>query len=135
MRIALVLILAAGTTSAQTCEIDLAAVEARIAELENNYGIVVSTVGCIVPTRPAHEIMCTAAENPKDDLWQMGRLDDLAWLHAVENATGQEVDSAKPPRDTDFLAKRDACTDVACLCKIFIEHTNASLGGSSPYPQ
>ena len=26
-----------------------------------------------------------------DTLWRMGRLDDLAWVHAVENATGQQV--------------------------------------------
>lgn len=135
MRIALALILATGTASAQTCEIDLAAVEARIAELEANYGLVVSTVGCIVPTRPGHRIMCAAAKDPKNELWLMGQLDDLAWLYAVENATGQEVDSANPPRDSDFLATRDACTDEACLCDALIRHTNDSLGGTSPYPQ
>lgn len=28
--------------------------------------------------------------------WRMGRLDDLAWVYAVENATGQEVDLTNP---------------------------------------
>ncbi len=65
----------------------------------------------------------------------MGRLDDLAWVAALENATGQEVDLTNPPRDLDFLAARDACTDAACLCAVLIDHTNASLGGFSPYPQ
>ena len=135
MRLALALFLAAGTASAQTCGVDLAAVEARFAELEDNYGRVASTVGCIVPTRPGHRVMCAAAEDPKDDLWLMGQLDDLAWLYAVENATGQEVDAASPPRDADFIARRDACTDAACLCEALIQHTNDSLGGTSPYPQ
>jgi hypothetical protein len=137
MRPALLLLctLPALPLQAATCGIDLAAVEARIAELEPNYGLVLSDIGCDVPTVPSHILMCTDAEDPGADLWRMGRLDDLAWVYAVENATGQQVDHANPPRDNDFLAVRDACTDAACLCTALIEHTNASLGGTSPYPQ
>lgn len=135
MRLALVLALTAGTAAAQTCEVDLAAVEARIADLEPSYGMVLSDIGCDAPTVPAHILMCDSAETPNAPLWRMGRLDDLAWLYALENATGQEVDETNPPRDADFLARRDACTDDSCLCDVLIEHTNASLGGTSPYPQ
>lgn len=135
MRLALILVLTAGTASAQTCEIDLSAVEARIADLEPSYGMVLSDIGCDAPTNPAHVLMCDAAETPDAPLWRMGRLDDLAWIHAVENATGQDVDEANPPRDEDFLSRRDACTDEACLCEVLIQHTNDSLGGTSPYPQ
>lgn len=138
MKPVLTLTLAALTTlpaHAQTCGIDLAAVEARIVDLETRYGIVISTIGCITPVLPGHKAMCAAADSPDDDLWSMGRLDDLAWLYAVETATGQEVDPGSPPRDTDFLAARDACTDAACLCAALIQHTNDSLGGTSPYPQ
>ena len=137
MRLALpaLLIALAGTASAQTCEIDLAAVEARIAELEPSHGMVLSDIGCDAPTNPAHVLMCDAAEAPDATLWRMGRLDDLAWVYAVENATGQDIDETNPPRDTDFLARRDACTDAACLCDVLVEHTNDSLGGTSPYPQ
>lgn len=135
MRLALVLALTAGTAAAQTCEVDLAAVEARIAGLEPSYGMVLSDIGCDAPTVPAHILMCDSAETPNAPLWRMGRLDDLAWLYALENATGQEVDETNPPRDADFLARRDACTDDSCLCDVLIEHTNASLGGTSPYPQ
>jgi hypothetical protein len=135
MRFALILVLTAGTASAQTCEIDLSAVEARIADLEPSYGMVLSDIGCDAPTNPAHVLMCDAAETPDAPLWRMGRLDDLAWIHAVENATGQDVDEANPPRDEDFLSRRDACTDEACLCEVLIQHTNDSLGGTSPYPQ
>jgi hypothetical protein len=135
MRLALALILAAGTATAQTCQIDIAAVEARIAELEPSYGLVLSDIGCDAPTVPAHVLMCDDANRSASRLWRMGRLDDLAWVHAVENATGQDVDETNPPRDADFLAKRDACTDEACLCDVLVDHTNASLGGTSPYPQ
>lgn len=135
MRLALVLALTAGTAAAQTCEVDLAAVEARIADLEPSYGMVLSDIGCDAPTVPAHILMCDSAETPNAPLWRMGRLDDLAWLYALENATGQEVDETNPPRDADFLARRDACTDDSCLCDVLIDHTNASLGGTSPYPQ
>lgn len=138
MTLRLAFALAATTTaaSAQTCNVDLAAVEARIAELEPRYGLVLSDIGCDMNTNPARVLMCASAEDPMDaPLWRMGRLDDLAWVYAVENATGQEVDLANPPRDEDFLAARDACTDAACLCATLIEHTNASLGGTSPYPQ
>ena len=128
--------LAALPVQANVCGIDAAAVEARIAELETRYSRVLSDIGCDVNTVPARQIMCDSAETPQDDtLWRMGRLDTLAWVYAVENATGQEVDHENPPLDQDFLAARDACTDAACLCEVLIEHTNASLGGTSPYPQ
>ena len=127
--------LAALPAHAQPCGTDLAAVEARIAELEPSYGPVLSDIGCEAPTNPAHKLMCDTAEQPGGELWRMGRLDDLAWVYAVENATGQEVDLTNPPRDENFLATRDACTDETCLCAALIDHTNASLGGTSPYPQ
>lgn len=120
---------------AASCGVDLAAVEARIAELEGRYSLILSDIGCDLPQLDAHQLMCTAAETPGDDLWRMGRLDDLAWVYAVENATGQEVDLTNPPRDEAFIAARDACTDAACLCSVLTEHTNGSLGGTSPYPQ
>ena len=137
MRLPLILALVslAASATAQTCEVDLSAVEAKIADLEPSYSLVLSDIGCDAPTNPAHILMCNAAQTPNAPLWRMGRLDDLAWVYAVENATGQETDHTNPPRDDDFLAKRDACTDEACLCDALIQHTNDSLGGTSPYPQ
>jgi hypothetical protein len=138
MRLLLYIALAATTAAplrAQTCSVDLAAIEARIAELEPSYGLILSDIGCDAPTLPAHILMCDAAEAPDATLWRMGRLDDLAWVYAVENATGQQVDPTDPPRDEDFLARRDSCTGEACLCDALVQHTNASLGGTSPYPQ
>ncbi len=120
---------------AATCGIDPAGVESRIADLEPRYGSVLSDIGCDAPVVPAQVLMCDAAEASDATLWRMGRLDDLAWVYAVENATGQEADLTDPPRDAGFLAEWDACTDEACLCAAIIEHTNGSLGGTSPYPQ
>lgn len=121
--------------AANTCGIDIAALEARIAELEATHPLVLSDISCDLPTLPAHILMCDAAEAQDDSLWRMGRLDDLAWVHAVENATGQDIDDTNPPLDDTFLAARDACTDTACLCDVLMAHTNDSLGGTSPYPQ
>lgn len=120
---------------ASVCAVDPQWLEARIADLEPRYGLVLSDIGCDLPTLPAHVLMCDAANSPDWTLWRMGRLDDLAWAYAVENATGQEIDLTTPLRDRDFIARRDACTDTTCLCAVLIEHTNASLGGTSPYPQ
>ncbi|MGL4236008.1 hypothetical protein [Tabrizicola sp.] len=131
----LVASLAAVPLVAQAQGIDLAAIEARIAELEPRYGMVLSDISCDAPTLPAHQIMCASAESANPVLWRMGRLDDLAWVYAVENATGQEVDLANPPRDAEFIADRDACPDDVCLMFFLVRHTNASLGGTSPYPQ
>lgn len=119
--------------AAADCAVDPQAVEAAIARLEPDYGLVLSDMSCDAPTLPAHQLMCAAAEGPNPLLWRMGRLDDLAWVYAVENATGQQVDLAAPPQDEDFLARRDACTEAACLCAALMGHTNDSLGGTSPY--
>lgn len=121
--------------AAPICPVDAAAVEARIADLEPAYSMVLSDISCDAPTLPAHVLLCDAVEAPDMLLWRMGRLDDLAWVYAVENATGQEVDLTNPPRDDSFIAARDACTETACLCDVLIRHTNDSLGGTSPYPQ
>jgi len=77
--------------------------------------------------------MCEDETGPSPDLWRMGRLDDLASVYAYENATGTKTDHANWPRDENFIANRDACTDKACLCDVLVEHTNGSLGGTSPY--
>lgn len=117
------------------CDIAPAAVEARIAKLEPAYGFALSDIACDLPTLSAHQIMCNAAEQPDNPLWRMGRLNDLAWVYAAENATGQQVDLENPPLDSGFIATRDACTNTACLCTVLIDHTNASLGGTWPYLQ
>ena len=127
--------LAAFPVKAAVCGIDPAAVESRINDLEPRYGLILSDISCDLPTLPAHVLMCETASTPDWTLWRMGRLDDLAWAYAWENATGTEIDLENPPRDEPFLAARDACTDEACLCEVLIQHTNDSLGGTSPYPQ
>lgn len=118
---------------AQSCKVDFAAVEKRIARLEPSYANVLSDISCDDPTVKAHQLMCDSLDEYPAGLWHMGRLDDLAWVYASENATKQEVDQSNPPRDAGFIAKRDACSDAACLCDLLIRHTNDSLGGETPY--
>ncbi len=122
-------------TYAQTCAFDASAMQARLAELEVGYGAVLSDISCDAPAITAHQLLCLSAQTPGDALWQMARLDTLAWVFAYENATGERVDLADPPQDSGFIATRDRCTDVDCLCAVLMDHTNGSLGGTSPYPQ
>lgn len=128
-------LLAPLNATAQVCAVDLAAVEARIADLEPNYGAVQADFSCGRPGGFAQVALCAALGAADHLLWRMARLDDLAWVYAYENATGTETNRKHPPRDEDFIATRDACTDMACLCAALIQHTNDSLGGTSPYPQ
>ena len=139
MRTLLTLFLAAAVplpVLAQGCAVDAAAVAEMIAHYEASYPGVLSDISCDTPTIPAHRILCTSAEAKDDLLWRMGRLNDLAWVYAVENATGTAYDMADPTEpNPGFIATRDACTDEACLCDALVQHTNDSLGGTSPYPQ
>lgn len=131
--LALALVLVPQIAFAQSCKVDSGAVERSIARLETSYDDILSDISCDAPTKKAHQLMCDAVGEPASGIWRMGRLDDLAWVYAYENATKSEVDRADPPRDDEFVAKRDACTDIVCLCNAFIAHTNDSLGGESPY--
>lgn len=133
--LAIALLLVPQIALAQSCKVDLAAVEKSIARLELSYADVLSDISCDAPTVRAHQLMCDSLDEYPSGLWRMGRLDDLAWVYANENATGREVDRSDPPRDAAFIAKRDACSDAACLCDAIVRHTNDSLGGESPYPE
>jgi hypothetical protein len=130
-----IVLIAGSPAFSQTCEADLPAVQARIAELEPTYGAVLSDIDCDAPTIPAHQLLCSHAEQPGDGWWDMLRLDTLAWVYAYENATGNQVDLANPPLDEGFIATRDSCADMECLCAVLQDHTNSSLGGTSPYAQ
>ncbi len=115
------------------CGVDTAAVDARIGDLMQSHPLILSDISCDAPALWSHQHLCDSANAPHDGLWQMARLADLAWVHAVENATGQETDAENLPRDAAYLAARDACTTEECLCAVLIDHTDASLGGTSPY--
>ncbi len=131
--LAIALLLVPQIALAQSCKVDFAAVEKSIARLELSYADILSDISCDAPTVKAHQLMCDSLDEYPAGLWQMGRLDDLARVYATENATKQEVDRSDPPRDAAFIAKRDACSDAACLCDVIVRHTNDSLGGESPY--
>lgn len=120
--------------AAPDCAVDHVAVATRLAELEGYYPRVMSDIDCAAPQGFAATAICASRDTGDLTLWQMARLDQLAWVYAVENATATAADQADPPRDSAFEARRDACRDGACLCAALIGHTNDSLGGTSPYP-
>ena len=115
------------------CEIDIEAVDEAIDKLRPNYGTE-PDFGCRQPGGPGQELLCRDLMAGDKGLWKMSQLDDMAWAYAYSNATGTEHNPGNPQRDAAFLEKRDGCQDADCLCAAFIEHTNDSLGGMSPYP-
>ncbi|WP_148649471.1 hypothetical protein [Novosphingobium barchaimii] len=121
------------TALAQTCPVNMTLVTAQISRLETSYGDTLSDISCDAPTIPAQRILCGEVGGNDDQLWTMSRLDDLAFAYAYENATKTEFDPDNTPRDAAFIARRDACKDQTCLCEALIAHSNASLGGLSPY--
>jgi hypothetical protein len=120
---------------AQSCAVDFDRVQEAIHQLEQKYDYLLSDISCDAPTVPAHEILCDSSYEDRPLLWRMARLNDLAWVKAYEKTTKRKADLNDPPRDVAFIARRDACTDAACLCDVMIEHGNASLGRESPYTQ
>lgn len=111
----------------------LASVNAAIVRYQTSYGDILSDINCDAPTIQAHVMMCDSSYTNGDLLWKMGRLDDMAWVYAYENATKREVDHNDPPRDKAFIKERDACRNVHCVKAVLVRHTNDSLGGESPY--
>jgi len=55
-----------------TCDVDILAVETRIAELEPKYGMVLSDIGCEVNSISARQMMCDSSEQPNSAIWRMG---------------------------------------------------------------
>ena len=127
------LVLLPSLALAQSCPVSQENLRSAKDQWQANY-LVLSDIGCgdEDPTLPAHVLLCESAW-ADGDLWNMAQLDDAAYTYAYENATGQEVNLDNPPRDSAFIATRDACRDTACLCAAYIAHTNDSLGGLSPY--
>ncbi len=131
----LIFALSAGASAAgnnAVCAVDLDAVEAQITRLDRSYGEVAPSFDCAQTTEATQKAICADPE-----LSRMMRLDDMAWVYAIENATGTEQDHAKPQADQSHLDRLATCgpEDTGCICGTFIERTNGSLGGESPYPQ
>ena len=139
--LAMLATLAALPAIAGTCSVDIDAVNARIdqmGEYHAYFGSVVSDITCDTAapnTIPARQMICDSATSGDMVLFQMAQLDNIAWAYAAENATGEQMDPKNPLLDAAFIAARDYCTDEACVCETLIQHTNDSLGGTSPYPQ
>ena len=127
-------LLPSATLAAGICNIDSAALKSAISDLRRNYETE-PDFGCKKPEAPGQKLLCRDMMMGDKELWKMSQLDDMAWAYAYSNATATEHNPDNPQRDQAFIEKRNACEDEACLCAAFIEHTNDSMGGMSPYPQ
>lgn len=107
---------------AQTCDVNMTAVERPIADLEGNYSLVLSDIGCEAPTKKAHQLMCDAALDPQSNLWRIRRLDDLAWVYAYENATGTQIDQENPP-GIQILSRNGTRAPMKLACALPFANT------------
>ena len=106
------------------------AISKAILELVS-YKDVASSLNCEKEVLGAGKLICQ-----NKTLKLMESLDTKAYVYAFENGSKSEADHTKPPLDLAWISSvRNECKDEACLCTAFKAHTNASLGGSSPYPQ
>lgn len=93
----------------------------------NSYSDVPSNIACDSAQSTGEKLICAS-----ETLSKMAVIDDRAWVFAYE-ATAETI-GTPPPLDDAWVAKRNACTDEACLCEVLKAHTNASLGPIAPYP-
>ena len=101
---------------------DIAKIKSAIAAHSEYYGDVNLTIKCKAPQSKAETLICTDKH-----LFAMYKLNSMAEVYAFENASKREIEhkTYKP-----VIPK---CKTKFCICKAFIESTNDSLGGESPY--
>ena len=102
-------------------------IKRAIGGLSASYNDVPSCLACGTQKKPIEKLIC---RNQRLKLMEV--LDTKAAVYAYENATGRETRHARP--DCSFVAEKLAtCADEQCACRALKEHTNESLGGTSPY--
>lgn len=101
---------------------DTEKIKHSIEDLAEYYGDVNVALKCKSTKVKAERLICS-----DHHLFLMYKLDAMAGVYATENATKMPVDhKANKPTTPN-------CKDKRCLCKAFMESTNESLGGESPY--
>jgi hypothetical protein len=109
--------------------IDEAAIKKAIDSLSMYYKDVPSSISCAAPFSQAERIICA------DPLLRlMERLDTMAAIYAVENGTHRELAHNKRNVMEWSLIKTIRKLKTAdAIRKAYIDNTNDSLGGESPY--
>ena len=90
-----------------------------------SYTDIGSSIDYAHPSNPAQHLV---AANPTLRLMEL--LDTRAAVYAYENATKEKTDHKT---FTSYALKLQGLTSAEQIQKAYIEHTNASLGGMSPY--
>ncbi len=101
---------------------DIEKIKNAIADLTQDYGDVNVALKCKSTKDKAEQLICS-----DNHLFLMYKLDAMAEVYAIENATKVPLEHGthKPTIPN--------CKDKRCLCNAFMESTNDSLGGESPY--
>src|SRR5271166_6594351 len=108
---------------------DIEKVKTAIGDISDFYGDVRPSVDCQRQIGRIDKLVCG-----DDELRLIEQLDTKAWVYAYENATKRELNHRKRNLDTQWINTiRDKCGDASCLCRVYKDHTNDSLGGRSPY--
>lgn len=105
-------------------------INARLNELQQNYGDVPPRVDCdsLGSNATSQErLICGNVS-----LRAAEALDARAYVYAHENATKGEVDH-KTFDKGPLVESSEKCVDEQCLCEALKRRTNDSLGGTSPY--
>ncbi|MFN8611681.1 MAG: hypothetical protein U0931_29315 [Vulcanimicrobiota bacterium] len=105
---------------------DQASIQLALGKL-TSYSDVASS---LVYTKPANPAQALVAADPGLRLMEL--LDTRAALYAVENATKRQVDHRRPQA---YALSLQELTTVQQVRQAYIDHTNESLGGMSPYSQ
>jgi hypothetical protein len=117
----------AAVCSAQ--EVKEAAIKKAIASLSPDYDNVPSSISCKAPGTPAEKIICA------DKVLQlMEILDSRAAIYMIENGTKREIPHNKTSVVKYSLIKTiQKLNSPQAIRKAYINNTNDSLGGESPY--
>ena len=114
-------------TAASGQDVPAAAIQKAIDDMPE-YKDVPSSVSCKKPISKADQLICN---DPYLRLMEI--LNTRAAVYAEENATHKELDHKHYRITAAELRRRNRLTTSAALRKFFIEQTNDSLGGESPY--
>ena len=101
---------------------DITKIKGAVAEQLEFYGDVNLALKCKNPKSRTEALIC--ADN---HLFLMYKLNSMAEVYALENAT------KRPINHKTYKAMIPDCKTKSCVCNAFVESTNDSLGGESPY--
>jgi hypothetical protein len=107
--------------------VDVSRLRKSITGLSDSYGDVRRRINC---SKPAGNQILICRSNV---LILMERLDQMAMVYAIENATKSELDHREPSGANWLNQVLKTCHSDNCICLEYKKHADVSLGGLSPY--